>query len=173
MIPYRHHSYKNKTKQKNHTQSKQQTLVRRGKNALSKGFKIGGSCMYVVYTCSGMCHWSFFPFPYCRCRSMYHKGKSWCMASLPRGSGWPPDPSSDLFLLRTAARSSSRAQPLLRSGEGRRVSQIPKLPMARYYCQLTCACPCPSLGPGTPFQRVGPGWPCACPSSPQHHCTVF
>lgn len=22
-----------------------------------------------------------FPFPYCRCRSMYHKGKSWCMAS--------------------------------------------------------------------------------------------
>lgn len=165
----------NKTKEnKNHTQSKQQTLVR---YVEVKGIKQRVQDRWLMHVCSIYMQRHvplvLFPFPYCRCRSMYHKGKSWCMASLPRGSGWPPDPSSDLFLLRTAARSSSRAQPLLRSGEGRRVSQIPKLPMARYYCQLTCACPCPSLGPGTPFQRVGPGWPCACPSSPQHHCTVF
>ena len=38
--------------------------------------------------------------------------------------------------------------------------------MARYYCQLTCARACPSKGPVL-------GRPVHCPSSPQHHCTVF
>jgi hypothetical protein len=116
----------NKTKQnKNHTQSKQQTLVR---YVEVKGIKQRVQDRWLMHVCSIYMQRHvplvLFPFPYCRCRSMYHKGKSWCMASCLVARAGLLTPHQICFYCAPQHAARSRAQPLLRSGEGRRVRYL-------------------------------------------------